>query len=226
MGDVSYSVADSGFVTVRNYFETSHAKGPQDGAGADVKHKADMAVIKQQVVIQNAHDLYSYAKENLSEPSSTRYKWQSIGLKRRIFNYVEQHRRNRPGRRFKPIKGSRQIHSIMATDDLNGLEIKSRLLSCYCDSCMDGEYEHCQNHKWVDSCEDIEMEQEGIVRRVTRSGTEGEQATIKDLITEGYIVAIASGDHGEDYYLLKVTGQGQEELETISYFWSRSVTFC
>lgn len=97
MGDVSYSVADSGFVTVRNYFETLHAKGPQDGAGANVKHKANMAVIKQQVVIQNTHDLYSYAKENLSETSSTRYKWQSIGLKRRIFHYVEQHRRNRPG---------------------------------------------------------------------------------------------------------------------------------
>lgn len=104
----------------------------------------------------------------------------------------------------------------MATDDLNGLEIKSRLLSCYCDSCMDGEYEHCQNREWVDSWEDIEMEQEGIVRRVTRNGTEGEQASIKDLITEGYIVAIASGDPGEDYYLLKVTGQGPEELETIN----------
>ena len=92
MGDLSFSVPDFGFRTVRNYFETSHAKGPQDGAGANIKHKTDTAVIRRQVVIQNAHDLYSYAKENLTEPSSSRYKSQSVGLKRRVFFYVEQHR--------------------------------------------------------------------------------------------------------------------------------------
>ncbi len=40
---------DFGYVTIRNYFETSHAKGLQDGAGANLKHKADIAVIKRQV---------------------------------------------------------------------------------------------------------------------------------------------------------------------------------
>ena len=48
MGDVSHSAVDFGYVTIRNYYETSHAKGPQDGAGANLKHKADMAVIKRQ----------------------------------------------------------------------------------------------------------------------------------------------------------------------------------
>lgn len=61
MGDVSYSKLDFGFTTIRNYFETSHAKGPQDGAGANLKHKADMAVIRREVVIQNAKDLFDYA---------------------------------------------------------------------------------------------------------------------------------------------------------------------
>ena len=49
MGDIAQSSSDFGYVTIRNYFETSHAKGPQDGAGANLKHKADMAVIKRQV---------------------------------------------------------------------------------------------------------------------------------------------------------------------------------
>ena len=49
MGDVAQSSSDFGYMTIRNFFETSHAKGPQDGAGANLKHKADMAVIKQQV---------------------------------------------------------------------------------------------------------------------------------------------------------------------------------
>lgn len=39
------------------------------------------------------------------------------------------------------------------------------------------------------------MEQKGIV----------EKGSIKDLITEGFIVTIVSGDPGNDYYLLKVT---------------------
>ena len=57
MGDVAQSSSDFGYVTVRNYFETSHAKGPQDGAGANLKHKADMAVIKRQVYV---HANYIY----------------------------------------------------------------------------------------------------------------------------------------------------------------------
>ena len=52
MGDVAQSFSDFGYITIRNYFETSHAKGPQDGAGANLKHKADMAVIKRRVSMQ------------------------------------------------------------------------------------------------------------------------------------------------------------------------------
>lgn len=58
MGDVSFSNSDFGYKTIRNYFKTSHAKGPQDGAGANLKHKTDMEIIKRKVVIQNAKDLF------------------------------------------------------------------------------------------------------------------------------------------------------------------------
>ena len=216
MGDVSYSKLDFGFLTLRNYFETSHAKGPQDGAGSNLKHKADMAVIRRQVVIQNARDLYEYAKENLTEPSSTRYKSQSVGLKRRIFIYVEQHRRNRKNRRFKQIKGSRQIHSIMATDESAGSHLKTRLLSCYCEYCLDGDFGACENSDIVDGWEEIHIETERITRRVTRSQVVGEERNgLKDIVSEGSCVAIASGDPGEDYYLLKVS-EGPKELQRLT----------
>ena len=205
MGDVSCSRVDFGFLTLRNYFETSHAKGPQDGAGANLKHKADMAVIRRQVVIQNARDLYDYAKENLSEPSSTRYKSQSVGLKRRIFFYVEHHQRNRRNRKFKQIKGSRQIHSILATDESAGSRLKTRLLSCYCDHCLAGDYGACENRGYVDDWEEIDIEPEVSARRVTRAEVVEQRDGIKELVSEGSYVAIASGDPGEDYYLLKVS---------------------
>lgn len=170
-----------------------------------------MAVIRRQVVIQNAHDLYSYAKENLTEPSTSRYKSQSVRLKQRIFFYVEHHHRNRS--RFKQMKGSRQIHSILATEESPGLQIKTRLLSCYCDSYFDGQHDECENREWVEPWEEVEVEQEGSARRVTRSELEDQRVGIKDLITENSVLAIASGDPVEDYYLMKVTSHGPEELD-------------
>lgn len=85
MGNVSFSVTDFGFFTIRNYYETSHAKGPQDGAGANLKHKADMAVIKGNEIIQNARDLFNYAEKNLKEPAPSRYQSENVTLKRHIF---------------------------------------------------------------------------------------------------------------------------------------------
>ena len=39
---------------------------------------------------------------------------------------------------------------------------------------------------------------------------------MKDLFTKGSVVAIASGDPGEDYYLLQVTGQRAEIVKTLA----------
>ena len=69
MGDISYLEDDFGFKTIRNYYKTSHTKGPQGGAGANVKHTVDMAVIKCQVTIWNAQDLYQFCVDNLQQPA-------------------------------------------------------------------------------------------------------------------------------------------------------------
>ena len=89
MGDVSFSNSDFGYKTIRNYFKTSHVKGPQDGAGANLKHKADMEIIKRKVVIQNAEDLFKFSENNLKTPASSRYQSENVQL-RQIFFYVEK----------------------------------------------------------------------------------------------------------------------------------------
>lgn len=61
MGDVSFSA--SGFKTIWNYFETSHATGSRNDARANLTHKADMVVIKRQEVIQNVKDLFKFAEK-------------------------------------------------------------------------------------------------------------------------------------------------------------------
>lgn len=210
MGDVSFSINDFGFPTIRNYFETSHAKGPQDGAGANLKHKADMAVIRREAVIQNARDLFDFAKANLTLPSSTRFQSQVVKLKRRHFFFETEHDRERPFRMFKEVKNNRGIHSILADGPERSLKV--RKLSCYCESCLLTEYQDCENKSFVESWEQIELECERVERRATRADVVEQRERIVDLISSNSTVAVASGDVDEDYYLLRVLGDGVEVL--------------
>ena len=54
-------------MTQRNYFETSHAKGEQDAAGAHVNQRAAMAVVQNEATIQSRHDLYSFCPQILPD---------------------------------------------------------------------------------------------------------------------------------------------------------------
>ena len=51
---------DFGYPAQRNYFETSHAKGEQDAAGAHIKQKASLAVVRREATIQSAEQLCSF----------------------------------------------------------------------------------------------------------------------------------------------------------------------
>ena len=76
-----------------------HAKGPQDGAGANLKHKADMAKIKGNEIIENASDQFDYAERKLKEAAPSHYQLENVTLKRHIF-YVKKVNRDRPYRLF------------------------------------------------------------------------------------------------------------------------------
>ena len=102
------------YKTIRDYFETSHGKGPQDGAGANLKHKEDMEVIKRKAIIQNAKDLFKFAQDNLKTPAPSRYQSVNVQLKTQVFFYVEKVDRDRRGRYFKEVKGNRSIRSVLS----------------------------------------------------------------------------------------------------------------
>lgn len=89
----------------KEFFETSHAKGPQDAAGGLLKNQADMAIIRGRVTIQNAFGLYKFTKDNLTIPKSH-------GCQRRIFKYIETIPRS-VTRQYKPIPGIRSIHQVL-----------------------------------------------------------------------------------------------------------------
>ncbi|XP_071122993.1 uncharacterized protein [Mytilus edulis] len=106
IGDISYGCSDLGYdKIVRNFFETSHARRPQDAAGGYIKKQADLSIIRGQRVIQSARNLYDFASENLCKTS------EDAKCSRRIFRYIETINRNR-NRYFKPVNKNRNIHQV------------------------------------------------------------------------------------------------------------------
>ena len=212
MADVSYSTSDFGFTTIRNYMETSHAKGPQDGAGANLKHMCDLDVIRGKVRIQNAKDLYEHLQKNQRNPAASSFPSRSIKLARREFFYIEKVNRNREGSSFKEVKGNREVHSVRVGEQPGSLCV--RHLSCYCDSCLDDNHQQCSNKGYVNNWMPVDLQRETLPsRRVTRSETTEEQEDLKSLVSQNSIIAIAAADRGEDHYLLKVTSDGEEILQ-------------
>lgn len=193
MGDVSLS-SDLGYgKIIRNYFETSHAKGQQDAAGGCIKHMADMAVIRGTSVIQNAQDLFDFAVHNLSSTKSKN--------KRRLFRYIDQADRSEL-RNFKPIKNNRKIHQIIS-ENSDGL-LKIRDLSCYsCDTCLDGNVTLCTNRSYCGQVTQVKMVQTQTKTNETSDTCEN-SPDFRSLVGKGVVVAVYTDDNDSEYYLLQV----------------------
>ena len=210
---VLMSQKDFGHHTVRNYFETSHAKGEQDAAGAHIKQRTAIAVVRNEVTIQNDHDLCEFLACKFSSPVG-----ENVELKHRRFFYVDQGKIVRKGRKFTDVKENRKIHCIKADKENTCLLADSR--SCYCQTCLYGEHENCLNQKYLDEWRrvDIELESQPS-EKVTRSEPVPEVARtemIADMAVKDSVVAVAAeGDPNYDYYLLKVTSHQIEEVNTV-----------
>lgn len=125
---------------------------------------------------------------------------------------MEKVGRDRRRRYFKKVKGNQAICSVLSGS--NSCSIQTRHLSCYCESCVEEEYEACKNADHVSAWQTVELETESRQHnKETRSEAFKNLNPITDLLTKGAIVASASGDPGEEYYLLKIIENGPENLE-------------
>ena len=88
-GDLSCSLADFAFQVDRHFFETSHAKGEQDAAGANIKQRATLAVIRREATIGSAKDLYDYLTEHFTNPTSQSGQ---VTLKKRVLFHISPSR--------------------------------------------------------------------------------------------------------------------------------------
>ena len=118
------------------FFETSHAKGEQDAAGANVKQKVSHAVLRKTAIIRNTKDTKEYLEENFATPAAFTFASRSkaVGLAHRIFLYVPPEgdkavNRRRPDRVFKELKGIRKLHCVKTTPEQGRVFTRSH--SCY-----------------------------------------------------------------------------------------------
>ena len=184
---------------VRNFYETSHAKGPQDAAGGYLKQQADLAVLRGKTIIQSAKDFYDFVSEELSTPK------QSAVCKSRIFRYVPEIPRNEASY-FKQIPSIRKIHQVKAMPSSNS--ISSRFLSCYsCDACCQGDFVNCEFHSYTGVPTITQLV--GAPRSDEEDQNETETDTcmtsISNLIHVGHIIAVRAED--DDFYLFEAKSE-------------------
>ncbi|KAK3753750.1 hypothetical protein QZH41_005245 [Actinostola sp. cb2023] len=217
-GDLSCCLADFGCQIDRHFFETSHAKGEQDAAGANIKHRATLAVLRRETSINSAKDLHDYLSQHFVSPTSQST---STTLKKRVYFHIPvtgegSVNRNRQDRTFKELKGIRKLHSIQTTP--SQCKFLTRHRTCMCQNCLLGQNESCENSDFVDNWVDVELTRAGAVA-VTRQHKDcdvNERVNaLTDLVEVNSIVAIAAADDSHyDYYLMKVVSNGATVLES------------
>ena len=224
VGDLSCSLADFGFIIQRNYFETSHAKVEQDAAGSHVKRKVSQAVLTRSATINSAKAMHKFLTAKFTQPAASSFtaRRNIVQLKRRVFLDVPGKGegaviRNRPGRKFKEVKGIRKMHCIKSGSEQE--EVLARQHSCYCISCILDDEENCSNKAWLDDWKEVLVSRDGSVATTRQTTQEfgldqGTASHIADLAVKGSTVAIAADDDPMyDFYLLKLTSEGVEELD-------------
>ena len=111
-----------------NYFEAGHGKGPCDGLGGTVKRMADEAIRQGKSIIQDARDFYRWSIQS--------------SMKGVEFVYVdkdecETKRQEIQAKQIKPVKESLKIHAVVG---VSPTDLLTRKTSCYCASCLKGEF--------------------------------------------------------------------------------------
>lgn len=131
----------------RNYFETSHGKGPCDGLGGIVKNKISRAVVQNPAIsVANAKEIHKFCDDNLSNVGQSTFQSRTnrYSANTRTFKHVESIDRT-SSTTAKTMKGSRKLHCVSSIGV--GYQLRARDISCYCPGCRSDS--ECENSQYV-----------------------------------------------------------------------------
>jgi hypothetical protein len=140
--DITFARDDHDMGIERNFFGSSHGKGPSDGVSGVVKTKVRNAVKSGEVVVNTAAEMFHYCQEKLPLDSCDR--------QRRSFLFVKlgDVTRDRDDRVVKSaLQGTRSLHAVRSVEP--GV-IDTRTLGCFCPGCLtDDSMATCLNAVYV-----------------------------------------------------------------------------
>ncbi len=129
-------------------FGDGHGKGPHDEARVVIKQFLHIEQLNPQTrKLQNVEEVIQFLHEWLSSRLESYYS--SMKPLHRTFWHVKvgDVDRDSPLFIYDPIKGTKKIHSICATNNLIPLLVKG--LACLCEFCLDSHWSECQNVQWT-----------------------------------------------------------------------------
>ncbi|XP_033731738.1 uncharacterized protein LOC117321430 [Pecten maximus] len=148
------AITEFGFIVQRDFYGSRHGKNRCDGEGGVLKSRVTRAVKNGEAEIVSASDFYTFCRDNLEKDSED-----DNGKclhKRRHLLYValENIQRPRPERNIRTIPGTQKIHSLVGVEREM---VKTRRLSCFCQNCLYGTPENCQQKEYIDQWKPIRL---------------------------------------------------------------------
>ena len=127
-----------------SYFETRHGKGEHNGASACIKTALQREQMKFiGMSLQHAESIVKWCTTMTGDQSTRK-----IQVRRSFWEVTNADRSHTY--RVNIVQGTRGFHSIRSSDN-STLEIWTRKMSCYCDSCSIVEWDECELSEWVDT---------------------------------------------------------------------------
>jgi hypothetical protein len=213
-----------GIPTIRNLFETAHARGEQDAMGVAVKHFASLAVMavggKWYGRILCAYDLWRFCCEELRKPADS-VRNRGVKFNERFFFLVNREDVDESGPTFKAVDRTLALHQVRAgVGLLAGLK---RDRQCYCEYCYDQcsqaqpDSVGCHNKSHVDEWVPFTLVEESEAQaRQTRAAVAEACHERGVEVARGAIFARQSaGDPLHPYYLVKALSGVQQALEVM-----------
>ena len=107
-----------------NYTESCHGKGPCDPIGGVAERKADQAIKNGRFIIQDAVDIFEWAKQ---DSSSIKFSYLSIKEYEISEKFLKAN-----CKKLQTVKGTMKVHGVFSLKP-NTIEIRDTL--CFCSKC-------------------------------------------------------------------------------------------
>lgn len=195
-----------------NFFVSGHGKGEHDGAGAVIKRALTHEQLKVDgTPLKCAADVVYFLREKFNHSGKSRVFWDiKLGEVDRTCQW-----------NCKPIHKTMSMHSVNGYSCTDTKALRYRMLSCFCDFCMQNQWRRCVNKEYVgqwayesivpaEDCEGGKDADDGDIIESQQFGPiyAGHHDDLPAALCEGDNFAVnaeSNNAEGADFYILRCT---------------------